>query len=142
MHKVAKRALILFALIGPLVAGVLLFVIRFSIHSGSWAVFDGAPHVYNGNNIGCGVVVDADNVLLLDMLEGRTYSNSENLRKSTIHWLGDRLGYISAPAVAEYAEEMAGFDLKSTHVSCLYYLYINEALTSKELFTLAFGLPW
>ncbi|MBQ1226289.1 MAG: winged helix DNA-binding protein [Clostridia bacterium] len=30
-------------------------------------------------------------------------------------------------------EEMAGFDLKSTHVSCLYYLYINEALTSKEL---------
>ena len=30
-------------------------------------------------------------------------------------------------------EEMAGFDLKSTHASCLYYLYINEALTSKEL---------
>ena len=30
-------------------------------------------------------------------------------------------------------EEMAGFDLKSTHVSCLYYLYINEALTTKEL---------
>ena len=31
------------------------------------------------------------------------------------------------------AEEMAEFDLKSTHVSCLYYLYVNEALTSKEL---------
>ena len=111
MHKVAKRALILLALIGPLLAGLLLFVIRFAVNSGSWAVFTGAPHVYNGDNIGCGVVVDADNVLLLDMLDGRTYSNSETLRKATIHWLGDRLGYISAPAVAEYAEEMAGFDL-------------------------------
>ncbi|MBE6608724.1 MAG: hypothetical protein E7633_09245 [Ruminococcaceae bacterium] len=30
-------------------------------------------------------------------------------------------------------EKMAEFDLKSTHVSCLYYLYINETLTSKEL---------
>ena len=111
MHKVAKRALILLALIGPLTLGLLLFTIRFATNSGSWAVFNGSPHVYNGTNIGCGVVVDADNVLLLDMLKGRTYSDSQTLRKSTIHWLGDRLGYISAPAVAEYAEEMAGFDL-------------------------------
>lgn len=32
------------------------------------------------------------------------------------------------------AEEMNRFDLKSAHVSCLYYLYTSErALTSKEL---------
>lgn len=111
MHKVAKRTMILFALVGPLLAGMLLFVVRFAVNSGDWAVFEGAPHVYNGGNIGCGVVVDADNVLLLDMLKDRSYSNSEAIRKSTIHWLGDRYGYISAPAVAEYAEEMAGFDL-------------------------------
>ncbi len=30
-------------------------------------------------------------------------------------------------------EEMAEFDLKSTHVSCLYYLYTMQSLTSKEL---------
>lgn len=30
-------------------------------------------------------------------------------------------------------EEMAEFDLKSPHVSCLYYLYKNACLTSKEL---------
>lgn len=30
-------------------------------------------------------------------------------------------------------EEMAEFDLKSPHVSCIYYLYRFEALTSKEL---------
>lgn len=30
-------------------------------------------------------------------------------------------------------EEMAEFDLKSPHVSCLYYLYKSDPLTSKEL---------
>lgn len=31
------------------------------------------------------------------------------------------------------AEEMAEFDLKSPHVSCLYYLYKADSLTAKEL---------
>ena len=30
-------------------------------------------------------------------------------------------------------EEIAGFDLKGSHVSCLYYVYENESLTAKEL---------
>jgi len=30
-------------------------------------------------------------------------------------------------------EEMAEFELKSSHVSCLYYLYKTESLTAKEL---------
>ena len=30
-------------------------------------------------------------------------------------------------------EEMSEFDLKSTHVSCLYYLYEQKGLTAKEL---------
>lgn len=31
------------------------------------------------------------------------------------------------------SEEMADFDLKSPHVSCLYYLFCRGALTAKEL---------
>ena len=31
------------------------------------------------------------------------------------------------------AEEMAEFELKSSHVSCLYYLYLHDSLTAKEL---------
>ncbi len=30
-------------------------------------------------------------------------------------------------------EEMAGLNLKSSHVSCLYYLYKNDGMTTKEL---------
>lgn len=31
------------------------------------------------------------------------------------------------------AEEMSEFELKSTHVSCIYYLYAMQSLTAKEL---------
>ena len=30
-------------------------------------------------------------------------------------------------------EEMAEYDLKIPHVSCLYYLYVHESLTATEL---------
>lgn len=30
-------------------------------------------------------------------------------------------------------EEMANYELRSPHVSCLYYLYLSQGLTSKEL---------
>lgn len=30
-------------------------------------------------------------------------------------------------------QKMAEYDLRSTHVSCLYYLYINEGLTATDL---------
>ena len=30
-------------------------------------------------------------------------------------------------------EEMANYELRSSHVSCLYYLYISKELTSKDL---------
>ena len=33
-------------------------------------------------------------------------------------------------------QEMAEFDLKSPHVSCLYYLYKTDSLTAKELCTI------
>ena len=110
MNRVAGRSLVVLIFVLALLAGVIFFCIEFVIHGDSWATFQGSPHVYNGSNIGCGIIQDRSGVELLDMTEGRVYSPDDLLRKSTIHWLGDRDGYISAPALAEYAEAMAGFD--------------------------------
>ena len=70
----------------------------------------GSPHVYNSGNIGCGTIVDRSGNMLLDITEKRTYSDDQATRKSTLHWLGDRKGYISASAIANYAGAMSGFD--------------------------------
>lgn len=111
MNRIASRAiaLILFAVI--LLGGFGFFVAEYLTKADEWVVFPGSPHVYNGGNIGCGVVVDRDNTLLLNLYDGRSYSDSLALRQSTVHWLGDRYGSISAPALSYYAKQMAGFDL-------------------------------
>ena len=53
---------------------------------------------------------DREGFMLLDIIDGRTYSDSLSVRQSTLHWVGDRKGNISAPAISHYAKEMSGFD--------------------------------
>ncbi len=113
MNRIAGRAVITILLAMALIAGFSFFVAEYVTQSDNWVVSSGSPHIYNGDNINCGVIVDRDNVLLADMRTGREYSTSEVLRKSTIHWLGDRYGNISAPAISHYAQQIAGFDLLS-----------------------------
>ena len=111
MNRVASRAAIALLLALLLVAGLGFFVAEYVTKADEWVMFSGSPHVYSGGNIGCGVVTDREGVLLLDMNEDRTYADSKALRKSTVHWLGDRYGSISAPALPAHAADLAGFDL-------------------------------
>lgn len=97
--------------IGVLIGGMCFFLYEYATKSGDWVVSAGSPHVYNNSNIGCGVVTDRAGLLLLDTREDRVYSPDQDIRKSTLHWVGDRKGYINASAIANYAQEMAGFDL-------------------------------
>ena len=111
MNRIASRAKALFLIVIVLAGGFCFFLAEYVSRASDWVVFPGSPHIYNGGNIGCGVVLDRDNTLLLDLNEGRVYSNSLLLRQATVHWIGDRRGSISAPALPHYAAQMAGFDL-------------------------------
>ena len=113
MDKIARRSSAMFLLVVLMLGGVGFFLFEYFTKSSRWVMEPGSPHVYSGPNIGCGTVTDRDGVLLLDTNGERIYSDNESLRKATMHWLGDRYGYISAPAVAAYAKEMAGFDVVS-----------------------------
>ena len=110
MNRIASRAMALFLVAVLLAGGFVFFMVEYFANGKDWALFPGSPHVYNGGNIGCGVVVDRSGVLLLDLNEGRSYSNLLALRQSVVHWVGDRYGSISAPALTNYAAQMAGFD--------------------------------
>lgn len=111
MNRVASRAGITVLIALLLVAGLGFFVAEYVTEASQWVTFPGSPHVYSGGNIGCGSVVDSEGTLLLDLENGRTYADSKAIRKATVHWLGDRYGSISAPAVADHAADLAGFDL-------------------------------
>ena len=113
MNRIARRSTITLLLAILLVVGFSLFVVEFVMEADTWVISPGSPHVYNAANIGTGTVVDRNGNLLLDMADTRSYSTSETLRKSTLHWLGDRDGYISAPILSNYAAEIAGYDMVS-----------------------------
>ncbi len=110
MNRVMSRAKILLILVLVLSFGITVFLGDYLANSKKWVLSPGSPHIFNADNIGCGQIADRDGKLLLDLTGNRTYSNVASVRKGTIHWLGDRQGSISAPALSHYAEEIAGFD--------------------------------
>lgn len=110
MNRISKRASALLLLILVLAGGLGYFLYEYATLADTWIVSPGSPHVYNSTNIGCGQVYDRSGNLLLDITESRSYSESLSVRQSTLHWLGDRQGRISAPAIAHYAKEMTGYD--------------------------------
>ena len=93
-----------------LLGGLLFFVWEYVTQAESWVSFSGSPHLYNSSNIGCGTITDRSGNVLLDISQGRTYSDDANTRKSTLHWLGDKKGFISASTVSTYAASMVGYD--------------------------------
>ncbi|MBR4291938.1 MAG: penicillin-binding protein [Oscillospiraceae bacterium] len=111
MNRVTRRASAVLFLVIALVGGLFFFVYEYFTKADQWIVSPGSPHIYNSSNIGCGRVYDRSGTLLLDITEARTYASSESVRLSTLHWLGDRNGSISAPAIAYYAKEMTGYNI-------------------------------
>jgi len=111
MNRISGRAGIVFLLVLVLLTGFAFFVAEYAMNAHDWVLFPGSPHIYNGGNIGCGEAVDRDGILLLDMNGGRTYTSDPQLRRATVHWIGDRYGSISAPALPSYAASLAGYDI-------------------------------
>jgi peptidoglycan glycosyltransferase len=110
MNRIAKRSVAILILVAILVGGLGMFIGKYLANGSDWVMHEGSPHIYSGENLGTGMVVDREGLLLLDLKDNRTYSVSKELRMSTMHWLGDRYGYVSAPALATYAKEMAGYN--------------------------------
>ena len=116
MNKLAKRAWFALALAGVLLVGLLVIVVRYFKDSPDWVTFQSNPHVYNNGVMDSGTVVDRDGTVLLDATDGRSYADSETLRKAMLHLLGDTEGNITPYLLNEYGDEMIGLDrINGTH---------------------------
>lgn len=110
MNRVTNRTWLMAAFILVLVGGMIFFLGEYWMDADQWVASPGSPHLYSSTNIGVGTITDRSGKTLLDMGADRVYSDSTSTRKSTLHWLGDREGKISAAAVSHYAGAMVGFD--------------------------------
>ncbi len=110
MHRVMKRTWVIHVFLLILLAGMVFFLWEYVTQAQKWVASTGSPHLYNNSNIGCGIISDRSGTVLLDISSKRSYAEDAATRKSTLHWLGDRQGFINAAAVSGYADEMAGYD--------------------------------
>ncbi len=111
MNRVRKRAWIMLVFLLTLVGGMCFFLYEYTLKSPQWVTFKGSPHVYAGAYAVAGTVTDRDGTVLLDGTDGLSYAENSTVRQGMLHWLGDRQGFINAPALKEYSAAMAGFDL-------------------------------
>lgn len=111
MNRIAGRSWIVMLLVFALIGGMIFFVAEFSINARQWVYHDGSPHVYDGTKPQNGVILDREQTLLLDLSGNWAYSNNATLRQAALHWVGDRLGNISAPILTRYTDEMTGYEL-------------------------------
>ena len=118
MNKLAKRAWFALVLAGVLLVGLLVIVVRYFKDSPDWVTFQNNPHVYNNGVMDSGTIVDRDGTVLLDATDGRSYADSETLRKAMLHLLGDTQGNITPYLLNEYGDDLIGFDrINGTHHS-------------------------
>jgi len=110
VHRVMKRTWVMHVFLLILLFGMAFFLWEYVTEAQRWVAATGSPHLYNNSNIGCGTIVDRSGTVLLDISTSRSYAEDTVTRKSTLHWLGDRKGFINASAVSNYADEMAGYD--------------------------------
>ncbi len=111
MNRIASRSWVVVLLAILLTAGLIFFVGEFLLKAEHWVLFAGSPHVYKGNHLISGTVMDRDGNTLLDLSGERTYTDDSAVRKATLHWLGDRSGNVASPLTSEYALDLWGYEL-------------------------------
>lgn len=110
MNKLAKRAWFALALAAVLAVGLVTIFVKYFLHASDWVTFQSSPHVYSNGVLDSGVITDRNGTTLLDASDGLQYAESSDLRKATLHLLGDRAGNISAFLLNEYSDELIGFN--------------------------------
>ena len=99
MNRIAARALAVLVLVIILLSGTVFFLCEYVADAEEWILFSGSPHLYDNGKISAGALVDCNGALLVDLTDGRTYTADADLRKATLHWVGDRLGNIRLPSI-------------------------------------------
>lgn len=133
MNRVARRAGIVVVLILFLFGGFGFFCVEYVMNSHDWIGCAGSPHVYTagGKAITSSVIIDSNNTILLDTRNGTEYSGNLDVRKSTIHWVGDRGGNINVRTLSQLMASLAEIRLDDYNAVSGIYSYGDYTSVSK-----------
>ncbi len=112
MKTTARRGFIVLLLVFVVVGGLALLGFRFVVNGEKWATLRANEHLTeNGSFIAAGNVTDRNGeVLAYTKDDTRFYSDSERVRRSTLHIVGDTEGYIASGVQTAYKTKLTGYN--------------------------------
>ncbi len=114
MKSTTKRGFIVLFLVAVFTAGLIYLAFNLGTNAEKWATLRVNNHLVNddGSFIGAGNVLDRNGEILAQTVDGeRVYNNSERIRRSTLHIVGDSEGYIASGVQTAYKRELIGYNL-------------------------------
>lgn len=112
MKTTAKRSFVLLILVGAIITGLVVLSVRFALYSEEWVMLKANEHLtQNGSFVAAGNVIDRNGVILAYTEdEARCYNESERIRRSTLHIVGDSEGYIRSGIQTAYKNDLVGYN--------------------------------
>ncbi|MBR7081873.1 MAG: penicillin-binding protein [Oscillospiraceae bacterium] len=118
MKKIERRSVSVIILIAAILAGLVLFTVKYVKRGSSWAAFSANSSVYKSGVLIKGTIYDRNGVLLSGVSDsGRYYSDDLDVRLSTLHAVGDIGGNIGTGALSVFTSELTGYDMISGNYS-------------------------
>ncbi len=113
MKTTAKRSLAVLLLVAFVVSGLGVLGYRFAVNGEDWATLRANAHLtVDGSFVGAGNVIDRHGeVLAYTENNQRKYNDSERIRRSTLHIVGDTEGYISSGVQTAYKTKLTGYNI-------------------------------
>ena len=112
MNNTTKRAYVLYIFIVAFLAGIVVLIGSFYLHGGEWTSNLVNQHIYkNGQIAQAGSVYDVNGDALVYSKNGnRIYNSDKNIRKATLHAVGDNSAYISTGVQYVYSTNLSGYN--------------------------------
>lgn len=123
MKMTSRRGLVVLLLVVAVVAGLSFLGYKLAINGENWATLRANEHLTeNGSFIAAGHIIDRNGEILAKTEnDERVYNDSERIRRSTLHIVGDTEGYISSGVQTAYKTQLIGYN----RITGLYSLIKN-----------------
>lgn len=113
MNRIFKRTKWIYILAIAFFATLIVLFITMDVNADKWVVQDYNQYLYSdGEMIGEGSISDRNGVTLVKTENGkRVYNDSSDVRKATLHVVGDSEGFISTGAQTAFKSKLTGYNL-------------------------------
>ena len=123
MNNTTRRAYVLYAVLGAFFVGFIILIYTFIMNGSDWATKKANQHLYSQGSISAaGSIYDCNENPLAQTVNGkRRYHEYSNVRKATLHTVGDLNGFIATGVQYTYRHTLTGYDFVNGISSIVQY---------------------